>query len=270
MKVHEVNVHPALPERLAWLGEIARNVWSAWSPEAGDLFSRLDPEAWERLGHNPVALLSRPAEEKLDAAAADESFVAMVRPASPAARRVRASEPGWLRSPTAEARDMLVAYFSLEFGLHESLPIYSGGLGVLAGDHLKTRQRPGRAAGRRRPALPRGLLPPVPRRRRLAAGALPRERLSQPAAVDRSATRTGSAADRRASSSPGDDRARARSGGSRSAASALPARHQHRGQLAARTARSPAPLYGGDQRHAHPPGDRPRHRRRPRPRARRA
>ena len=57
MKVHEVDVTPALPERIAWLGEIARNVWSAWNPEAGDLFARLDPEAWERLGHNPVALL---------------------------------------------------------------------------------------------------------------------------------------------------------------------------------------------------------------------
>jgi glycogen phosphorylase len=137
MKVHEVDVHPALPERLAWLGEIARNVWSSWSPEAGDLFSRLDPEAWERLSHNPVALLRGLPQEKLDAAAADESFVAMV---ARVARRLDAytSEPGWLRSSSAEARDMLVAYFSLEFGLDAGIPLYSGGLGILAGDHLKS------------------------------------------------------------------------------------------------------------------------------------
>jgi starch phosphorylase len=137
MKVHEVDVHPALPERLAWLGEIARNVWSSWSPEAGDLFSRLDPEAWERLSHNPVALLRGLQQEKLDAAAADESFVAMV---ARVARRLDAytSEPGWLRSSSDEARDMLVAYFSLEFGLDAGIPLYSGGLGILAGDHLKS------------------------------------------------------------------------------------------------------------------------------------
>ena len=137
MKVHEVDVHPALPERLAWLGEIARNVWSSWSPEAGDLFSRLDPEAWERLSHNPVALLRGLPQEKLDAAAADESFVAMV---ARVARRLDAytSEPGWLRSSSVQARDMLVAYFSLEFGLDAGIPLYSGGLGILAGDHLKS------------------------------------------------------------------------------------------------------------------------------------
>ena len=137
MKVHEVDVHPALPERLAWLGEIARNVWSSWSPEAGDLFARLDPEAWERLSHNPVALLRGLPQEKLDAAAADESFVAMV---ARVARRLDAytSEPGWLRSSSDEAKDMLVAYFSLEFGLEAGIPLYSGGLGILAGDHLKS------------------------------------------------------------------------------------------------------------------------------------
>ena len=137
MKVHEVDVHPALPERLGWLGEIARNVWSSWSPEAGDLFSRLDPEAWERLSHNPVALLRGLPQEKLDAAAADESFVAMV---ARVARRLDAytSEPGWLRSSSDEAKDMLVAYFSLEFGLDAGIPLYSGGLGILAGDHLKS------------------------------------------------------------------------------------------------------------------------------------
>ncbi len=137
MKVHEVDVHPALPERIAWLGEIARNVWSSWSPEAGDLFQRLDPEAWERLGHNPVALLRGLPQEALDAAAADESFVAMV---ARVARRLDAytSDPGWLVPANPDAEGMLVAYFSLEFGLDAGIPLYSGGLGILAGDHLKS------------------------------------------------------------------------------------------------------------------------------------
>ena len=137
MKVHEVDVHPALPERIAWLGEIARNVWSSWSPEAGDLFARLDPEGWERLSHNPIALLRQLPQEALDAAVADESFVAMV---ARVARRLDAyvTEPGWLVPAHPEATDMLVAYFSLEFGLDAGIPLYSGGLGILAGDHLKS------------------------------------------------------------------------------------------------------------------------------------
>jgi glycogen phosphorylase len=137
MKVHELDVHPALPERIAWLGEIARNVWSSWIPEAGDLFERLDPEAWERLEHNPVALLRGLPQDKLDAAAADESFVAMV---ARVARRLDAyvDSPGWLVPARPEAEGMRVAYFSLEFGLDAGIPLYSGGLGVLAGDHLKS------------------------------------------------------------------------------------------------------------------------------------
>jgi glycogen phosphorylase len=137
MKVHEIDVHPALPERIAWLNEIARNVWSAWSPEAGDLFSRLDPEAWEDLGHNPVALLRQTPQERLDRLAADESFVAMV---ARVARRLDAyaNDPGWLVPAHPEAAGMLVAYFSLEFGLDAGIPLYSGGLGILAGDHLKS------------------------------------------------------------------------------------------------------------------------------------
>jgi starch phosphorylase len=137
MKVHELDVHPALPERIAWLDEIARNVWSAWSPEAGDLFARLDPEAWERLEHNPIALLRGLPQERLDRLAADESFVASV---ARVARRLDAyvNDPGWLVPANPDAADMLVAYFSLEFGLDAGIPLYSGGLGILAGDHLKS------------------------------------------------------------------------------------------------------------------------------------
>ena len=182
MKVHEVNVNPALPERIAWLGEIARNVWSAWSPEAGDLFARLDPEAWERLEHNPVALLRTLPQDTLDAAADDESFVAMV---ARVARRLDAyvNEPGWLLATDDDAKDMLVAYFSLEFGLDAGDPAL-----------LRRPRHPGRrppevgvghrrAARRRGPAVPQRLLPPAARPRRRPARALPRHELVGPPAL---------------------------------------------------------------------------------------
>ena len=137
MRVHEVNVHPALPERLGWLGEIARNVWTSWNPEAQELFARLDPEGWEAVEQNPVALLRRLPQEQLDAAAADESFVAMV---ARVARRLDAyaNDEGWFPGAHPDAAGMRVAYFSLEFGLDAGIPLYSGGLGILAGDHLKS------------------------------------------------------------------------------------------------------------------------------------
>ena len=137
MRVHEVDVHPALPERLGWLGEIARNVWTSWNPEAQELFARLDPEGWEAVEQNPVALLRRLPQERLDAAAADEGFVAMV---ARVARRLDAyaNDEGWFPGAHPDAAGMRVAYFSLEFGLDAGIPLYSGGLGILAGDHLKS------------------------------------------------------------------------------------------------------------------------------------
>ena len=119
MRVHEVDVHPALPERLGWLGEIARNVWTSWNPEAQELFARLDPEGWEAVEQNPVALLRRLPQEQLDAAAADESFVAMV---ARVARRLDAytNDEGWFPGAHPDAARMPVAYFSLEFGLERA------------------------------------------------------------------------------------------------------------------------------------------------------
>ncbi|MEQ9335798.1 MAG: alpha-glucan family phosphorylase, partial [Miltoncostaeaceae bacterium] len=138
MKIHELDVYPALPERIAALSEIAANVWSTWTAEARALFTRLDPDLWETVERNPSALLRRVAQERLDAAAADASYVAEVARVV-ARQRAYLADPGRLAGLGAEAgsRPMLVAYFSLEFGLDAGIPLYSGGLGVLAGDHLK-------------------------------------------------------------------------------------------------------------------------------------
>lgn len=118
------------------LSEIAGNLWFSWNAAARDVFARLDPEAWERVERNPTALLAEVRAEVLERAAADPAFVAKVE-------RVRAAlaaelhEPGWWAEEHGGEERVLVAYFSAEFGVDASLPIYSGGLGVLAGDHLK-------------------------------------------------------------------------------------------------------------------------------------
>lgn len=136
MKIHELEVHPALPAPIAPLADIAANVWSTWTAEARALFARLDPDLWEDLARNPTAMLRRVPQDRLDAAAADAGYVAEV---ARVAERLRAhlDAPGRVPSPDG-AGDLCVAYFSLEFGLDAGIPLYSGGLGVLAGDHLKS------------------------------------------------------------------------------------------------------------------------------------
>lgn len=138
MKIHELDVYPALPEPIAPLAEIASNVWCTWTAEARALFTRLDPDLWEAVSRNPSALLRRVAQERLDAAAEDAGYVAEVARVV-ARQRAYLADPGRLAGLGADGgrRAMLVAYFSLEFGLDAGIPLYSGGLGVLAGDHLK-------------------------------------------------------------------------------------------------------------------------------------
>ena len=261
MKVHEVNVNPALPERIAWLGEIARNVWSAWNPEAGDLFARLDPEAWERLGHNPVALLRNLPQETLDAAAADESFAAMV---ARVARRLDAyvNEPGWLLGTADDAKDMLVAYFSLEFGLDRGIPLYSGGLGILAGDHLKSASRPRRPPRRRRPAVPQRLLPPAARPDGGQQERYPATDWSDLPLVRSRPTPRGARGGRgrRWATRPCARRCAA----SRWAACRCYLLDTNVAGNTPRTRAITSTLYGGDREQADPPGDPARRRRRPR------
>ena len=128
-------VVPAVPERLKALTELAYNIWSLWNYDAVALFARLDADLWEATNHNPVRLLSLVSQEKLQAAAADEGFLSHLNRIITELRHYMTT-PTWFTQtyPNSKAS---IGYFSAEFGLHESLPIYSGGLGVLAGDHLK-------------------------------------------------------------------------------------------------------------------------------------
>lgn len=137
MKIKPILVLPSLPDRIAHLQELARNVWYAWSPDLVSLFRRLDRDTWETCNQNPVQMLAVVSQEKLRQAAEDESFVAHLDRVYSAFNNYMAQKK-WFETRFPVCKDATVAYFSCEYGLDVSLPIYSGGLGVLSGDHLKT------------------------------------------------------------------------------------------------------------------------------------
>jgi starch phosphorylase len=131
-----LEVNPRIPERLARLEELANNLWYSWDRPTRELFSRLHPQLWDSVGHSPKALLKRIDERRLVDAAEDPVFLNNFNRVLSAydtyhSEPMRRNGSEWLR-----AND-LVAYFCAEFGFHESMPIYSGGLGILAGDHCK-------------------------------------------------------------------------------------------------------------------------------------
>jgi glycogen phosphorylase len=135
--VRTFQVFPDVPQALAPLLELARNLWWVWNPDAVELFRRLDRNLWEQVHHNPVKFLGAIEQSKLARAASDDGYLAHMRRIERMYRE-HLQQEGWFHANYREKEEMLVAYFSAEFGLHESLPIYSGGLGVLAGDHLKS------------------------------------------------------------------------------------------------------------------------------------
>ena len=126
-----------LPKRIARLGELAYNLWWTWQPEAARLFGKLDYDLWERLGHNPIRLLREVERARLNLAASDKDYLALYDEIVAAFDSYVSDSRTWTVRTHPEFDSNPVAYFSMEFGLHETLPIYSGGLGILAGDHLK-------------------------------------------------------------------------------------------------------------------------------------
>ncbi|HEV7299897.1 MAG TPA: alpha-glucan family phosphorylase [Tepidisphaeraceae bacterium] len=134
--IRTFQVSPDVPEALLPLAEMAQNLWWVWNPDAVELFRRLDRKLWSEVYHNPVKLLGMLPQERLAEAATDDGYRAHLARVYEAFR-AHLDQPGWFARAHSDTK-MLVAYFSAEFGLHESLPIYSGGLGILAGDHLKS------------------------------------------------------------------------------------------------------------------------------------
>jgi starch phosphorylase len=125
-----------LPEGLAALAELALDLRWTWSHEADALWQQIDADTWDRTG-NPWTILQDISDERLRTLAADRAFVAELDRLS-RARRAYLDAPGWLIGAHGAAAPRAIAYFSMEFGLGEGLPLYAGGLGILAGDFLKT------------------------------------------------------------------------------------------------------------------------------------
>ncbi|AFZ03163.1 alpha-glucan family phosphorylase [Calothrix sp. PCC 6303] len=135
--IRTFNVSPSLPERLEPLRKLAYNLHWDWNAESKDLFRRLDPDLWESSHHNPVAMLGTISQDRLTEVVEDEGFLAQM---GRAAQQLEdyLQERTWFQKQRTGKPKEYYAYFSAEFGLTDCLPIYSGGLGVLAGDHLKS------------------------------------------------------------------------------------------------------------------------------------
>lgn len=137
--IRRVTVLPRVPASVARLTDIAYNLWWSWEPDAQALYETIDPQLWTATNHNPVKFLHRVNQKALDKVAADSAY--LERYARVVAAFDAYMDPNgstWFKRNHADAADRTIAYFSAEFGLHEALPIYSGGLGVLAGDHCKS------------------------------------------------------------------------------------------------------------------------------------
>ena len=133
MKIVSHTVKPKIPPALACLEEIAHNLWLSWNFEAVMLFIRLDYDVWLQSNQNPAKMLGMVAQERYDELAQDDSYLAALAEVAGKFERYKKGET-WYKGK----RDGVVAYFSMEFGLDVSLPTYSGGLGILSGDHMKT------------------------------------------------------------------------------------------------------------------------------------
>jgi starch phosphorylase len=126
-----------LPDRLHRLHELALDVWWSWDDRARQVFRKLDYTLWRATAHNPVQMLQRIAPERLQAAANDPEFLQAYDEAIFGLDDARTVAHPWWRDQASMLNGGSIAYFSAEFALHQSLPIYAGGLGVLAGDHCK-------------------------------------------------------------------------------------------------------------------------------------
>src|SRR5262245_2335385 len=120
------------------LSELANNLWWSWQPEVTQIYREIDPRRWSELAHNPIILLREYPPEKLEVRAREAMLHSRINGAYRRWREYMESTDTWGDTHAGVLGHRPTAYFSAEFGLHESLRIYSGGLGVLAGDHLKS------------------------------------------------------------------------------------------------------------------------------------
>jgi starch phosphorylase len=131
------SVENKMPAKIKRLPELSRNLWWSWTPNARELWRRLDYPLWRETEHNPVKLLQEVSPEKLAAAAADGAFRRLYDRVMIEMDRAMSNDNSWFAESYPDLADQTIAYFSFEFGIHNTLPIYSGGLGILSGDHTK-------------------------------------------------------------------------------------------------------------------------------------
>jgi len=136
-KVHCFTILPALPESLRDLEIVAKNMFWSWNAESEALFKRIDSNLWAACGHNPVKLLGSVSQGRLEELAENEGFLCELQRTVEKLKSYLEA-PTWFERVCSKSSKPIIAYFSAEFGVHECLPIYAGGLGVLAGDHLKS------------------------------------------------------------------------------------------------------------------------------------
>lgn len=134
---HSFEVVRQLPDNLSPLTQLAYNFWWTWNHEARSLFRDIGRELWEQVEHNPVELLNNLGQDEVDRLSRDDIFLAKLKLCSGRLENYLAGKTWFDRKYPGKRETTTIAYFSAEFGLSEGLPIYSGGLGVLAGDHLK-------------------------------------------------------------------------------------------------------------------------------------
>lgn len=133
----KLEARPSIPESLARLDELANDLFYSWDHGVRNLFARIDLRLWQKVAHNPKLFLRRVAQNRLDEAAEDRAFLSEYRRILSNYDAYLDVEPGPEVTTQLDPETALVAYFCAEFGFHESFPIYSGGLGILAGDHCK-------------------------------------------------------------------------------------------------------------------------------------
>jgi len=136
-RVFRYNVSPSLPDRLKPLNELALNLRWSWDHATIELFRALDRDLWEETGHNPRLMLGRVDQRRLNELASDEAFLAQMDRVWTDLNEYL-ERTGWFLRAHPDAAGLVIAYFSAEFGLTECIPNYAGGLGILAGDHLKS------------------------------------------------------------------------------------------------------------------------------------
>ena len=135
---NRVTVVPQLPDRIARLNEIANNMWWSWNTEFLRLFQMIDIDLWEQIGKNPIKFLKLVDQKRIEDISNDVRFLEEYQKVVENFDNYMNSKSTWFTKNYPNNSDDLVAYFSAEYGLDETVPIYSGGLGILSGDHLKS------------------------------------------------------------------------------------------------------------------------------------